>query len=81
MECPKCHSRMRVTHTYQAGLAGKTQRLECDCGLSATAVTVVFAVDPRTGSGAKAVADQIQKTPPSLVFAAEDGADKSEATT
>ena len=79
MICPNCKSRMKVTHTYVAGTAGKTQRLSCDeCGMVGTAATVFVNFDPGQGEGAKAIADKIskEKTPPSLAFASEGGADK-----
>lgn len=81
MICPKCERKMKVTHTYTANSAGKTQRVACDCGVVGTCVTILTTTDVRKGTGAKSIADKMrkQKTPPSLVFASEDGADESSA--
>lgn len=80
MICPKCQRKMKVTHTYTANSAGKTQRVACDCGVVGTSITILMTTDVRKGTGAKSVADKMrrQKTPPSLVFASEDGADETD---
>lgn len=79
MICPKCERKMKVTHTYTANSAGKTQRVACDCGVVGTSVTILMTIDVRKGTGAKSVADRMmkQKTPPSLVFASESEADET----
>ena len=73
MKCPKCNTRMKVTHTYVAGTSGRTQRLACPCGLVGTAVAVLVATDPSPGFGAKAMADKIvlSDTPPKVTFSEE----------
>lgn len=57
MNCPKCGSRMEVTHTYRVE-RGSTQRLQCEnkkCGTIATAVRLLVAINPRYGDGAAAI--------------------------
>ena len=78
MICPKCKSKMKVTHSYTAD-NGRSQRLACPCGVTGTAVTVMVATDPVVGQGVDAYTKKLrnEKTPPSVVFASESGADKS----
>jgi hypothetical protein len=80
MICPKCKANMKVTHSYSSH-NGRSQRLACGCGVTATAVTVFVAIDPVAGQGVSAYRKRLDqaKTPPSLVFALEDGADKSQS--
>lgn len=78
MRCPRCKGKMKVTHSYTTD-AGRSQRLECKCGLTATAVSVIVAIDPETGQGVGAYVKKLQKekAPPSVVFASEDGTRQS----
>lgn len=78
MICPRCQSKMKVTHSY-ATEAGRAQRLVCrNCGISATAVSLIVAVDPGVGEGVDALTKKLrqQKTPPSVTFGQEGEADK-----
>ena len=59
MICPKCKERMRVTHTISVPPFGGTQRLECVCGCVATVESVIVAIDPRHGDGARARARKL----------------------
>ena len=62
MKCPRgdCDGELRVTHTYSAGKAGKTQRLVCEiCQHITTAVT--FLKDGEGyGNGAAAWVDKLK---------------------
>ncbi len=61
MRCPKCQSDMRVTHSYDAGPGGQTQRLEClQCPCVATARTLIVAVQPLYGEGAASLAKRMK---------------------
>lgn len=81
MNCPKCQEKMKVTHSYSAS-TGRSQRLACDCGLVGIAVTVMVATDPVSGEGVHATLERLKKakTPPSLLWAEEDGADEMPAS-
>ena len=78
MICPRCKEKMKVTHSYTAD-QGRSQRLTCECGLTATALTVIVAVDPEAGRGVDAYTKRLrkEKAPPSVVFASEDGTRQS----
>ncbi len=55
---------MNVTHSYDAGRGGQTQRLECSgCPCIATARTLIIATDPGYGDGAAAVARRMKNAP------------------
>lgn len=61
MRCLKCGHDMIVTHSYDAGPGGQTQRLECSgCSCIATARTLIMATDPEYGQGAAAVARRMK---------------------
>ena len=61
MRCPKCDTRLVVTHTYAAGDAGKTSTAKCqNCGLVATIVSTIQAINPKRGEGAAAVAKEMK---------------------
>lgn len=67
MKCPKCENEMEVTNTYQAGCAGRTQRLYCGkCHIEATAfiATILVNTTPSYGEGAKALAKKIADLSP-----------------
>lgn len=62
MLCPKCTTpvQLKVVNTYRASGHGQTQRLECPCcRVTVTAVSILLAVEPGYGEGAKSIADQI----------------------
>lgn len=66
MKCPKCGDpKMDVTHTYRAGDAGTTQRMECKhCGCVATVAILraIVAIEPGYGQGAAVLAKKIGTT-------------------
>lgn len=54
MNCPKCNSRLKVTHTYSQNNS-KIQRLCCSnpkCLAVVVAETLIVSVDPPYGEGA-----------------------------
>lgn len=64
MNCPKCDSRLKVTHRYGAGDKAGTQRLECSnpkCDLVATCTVIMENINPVYGEGAAALARKILK--------------------
>lgn len=64
MKCPRreCDGQLRVTHTYSAGRAGKTQRLLCDkCERPTTAVTILRDGEGY-GNGASAAARRLTES-------------------
>lgn len=63
MNCPRCGSPTKVSHSY-ADAHGVTQRRVCDgCGVVLVAETTIVAVDPKRGQGAAARARQRKNTP------------------
>lgn len=61
MNCPKCDSKMRVTHSYSVE-STSTQRLECPgCRTIATAATVLVAINPGYGQGAASLAKRLSR--------------------
>jgi hypothetical protein len=62
VNCPRCDSRLNVTHTYSAGEAGKTSTAKCQsCGLTATIVSTIAKINPPRGKGAAAIAKEMKK--------------------
>lgn len=62
MICPKCESKLKVTHRYKAGETAGTQRLECTnpkCNLVATCTVIMKNINPTYGEGAAALAKKI----------------------
>lgn len=62
MNCPKCESKLKVTHSYKAGDKAGTQRLECTnpkCGIVATCTVMMENINPAYGEGASALAKKI----------------------
>lgn len=54
MDCPKCKHDMEITHAFEVGPGGKTQRAECPkCFTVVTLVqvTALIKVDPGYGEG------------------------------
>ena len=53
MNCPKCGTKMKTTHVYNGGDAGKVRRLEClKCRTVATTQEMIVAINPVQGQGA-----------------------------
>ena len=52
--CPKCKNRLRITHVYQAGVAGKTSNGVCDsCNKRYVLIhAVIGEAAPREGASA-----------------------------
>lgn len=62
MKCPKCKTRMIVTHVYTADDTSSTQRLSCpQCNQSCTSVVLMVVTDPIFGQGAYKMAATMRK--------------------
>lgn len=60
MNCPNCNARLKVVHTYNAGNAGRTQRLVCPaCETVVTAALVILNENPSRFQGAAAMARRL----------------------
>jgi len=56
---------MHPTHVYQAGPGNTTARMVCNsCGCVATRQSVIVAVDPRPGQGARSLAERLKRRTP-----------------
>lgn len=61
MDCPRCGSRLKVSHTYNTPVA-RTQRSECPECLTVTAsVAFIVSVNPDEGEGARALAAKLMR--------------------
>ena len=63
MDCPDdaCGGSFKVTHTFQTGEGGSTQRRECtQCLMTGLSVVWLIGVEPKSGSGAAALARRLK---------------------
>jgi predicted Zn finger-like uncharacterized protein len=62
MNCPKCDTQMRVTHSIRAGNDAMTQRVECPkCNTVGTVQAILVNINPGHGEGAAAIAKKLAR--------------------
>jgi len=62
MFCPKCKSRLRVTHSVSTQTQGSVQNCVCPnpkCKCVVVAVKVIAAIDPPPGKGFTSIANKM----------------------